>query len=1254
MFVVKRKFVMQRSAAHFAVLMAAAGASWVGLADAQTDIEKPLPNVLLVVDTSGSMEYKAEANPGTGAFEYPVCNPGDATLPNDTSRWIDLLQVMTGSYVNYSCYKQDRGTSSFRDEFGLPGAAYPYDFGYDTPYHRALSNNCIIGPGVLPGALAPYDFPEHTVNTFQFFAPTNVVRPTDLSLHQGCANWLQRSDGMLDIYKGRLRFGLMTFDTHPDPGTGVTGSPPAATNQSGVDGAWSYFSGNTPSVGRPPDCTASMQQEVGARNAAAPPWEGRMVAFGPQNADPTDAERRAEWIEQVLLSTRPYGATPLAGQMNDARYFLWQDSSTDPVSGTGPFGPKDDELWIKPNCRRTVMIVLSDGEPNLDLRPFCEGTGNLNINGTVYNGVCPFPKPKETAYTLAHDAPTISQRVETFVIGFAMTHVRPIGSTVDIPCAELTEEHCQENPDDRSIQACCNLNEIAVSGTLPGNEARSAYFPQNRQELRDVFNRILGTVDHVTTRSAPAFSTVAGAGVKGQSFTASFEPSVGGIWEGSLTRRRTVCDNAQALTELPKDTSEGDDFTANLNSGSGPARALLTVYGEVPGTEGLSLRPYAGTNSLFVDGITNLDADITAALSPTALVSTVSPQVMNVSTADCSLVNTDIACAQAIMRWGLGLPNSEGAVRHSLMGGIYNSSPRIVAGPPGEFLRDEGYRRFTEQMEAAQRSTVLYTSTVDGFLHAFKVAPYSAVAGEQVNSMENNELWAFIPPAVLPVFKAQFPNTPAIMLDGQPVIADVPAMTVGNTILLQRTAPVAQAGEGTFRTILVQGFGVGQVDGGYFALDVTEPDLKLGGGGGPKFLWQVTRDDVGHRLFGNGGTPLITTLALDMTGSGDAVNTPVAVLPGGNLGTPIVNTTVTAGPRGVVEPGQDYDPRDTINNYADAAESRSLTIVRLDTGEILRTFRTADTTIAVAPSRITTVDIPSPMVGTPVAYPPEITATANRIFVGDRDGRLWRLDVASAQPSQWTLEIFFDAFFGEAPNRGQPIETPPVLSTDPEGNVVVAYSTGSQRVQPTPPGTLNRVVSLTDKFNSSSNKFDAHLNWSYDMGCSTDGCGSADPPQYPGERVTGRMSLFGGALYFATGIPGTETPTVCSQQQYRLFGMDYREPLTTGVLTDGGKGKLPSEDDPEFLVAAYAPEDGVVFGSTLERSPSCFDTQTVASDAHFGSGTRTRVSSITPGPYNLTFQIGGRPQQQEVTIERKVLSPPRKLARISSWATIFE
>jgi len=1231
---------------------------------AQTDVERPLPNVLLLVDSSGSMEYKAEANTN-GDFEYPICNPGEPNLPNENSRWIDLLSVMTGTFVNYSCFAQARNTSLFRDEFGLPGAYNPYDFGYDTPYHRAISNGCIIGPGVSPGASSPYDFPARAVNTFTFSQPSTVLRPTDLTAHAGCPNWSQRPDGVLDIYKGRLRFGLMTFDSHPDEGRGLTGEdPPAVNNQSGVEGIWSYYGGNrdqtngpSASTGYPPDCSSPMMQEVGARNAAAPPWEGRMVAFGDENADPADAERRADWIQQILLSTRPYGATPLAGQLHDAKYFLWQDDTTDPISGVGKFGPKDDDLWQRDGCRRTVIIVLSDGEPNLDLRPDCDlpGVGVPPLIAPIH-GYCPFKKPAEIAHSLAHDNDNLS--VETFVIGFAMTHVLPVRSpalTQPIPCAELimegTNSDCDNpaNADNRSLQACCELNRIAMNGTS-GTELRKAEFPQNRQELRDVFNRILANMGSATTRSAPAFSTVSGAGVPGMQFSASFMPTLGGIWQGSLLRRRTICNDALATTELEPDINSGDDFAANLESSAGAPRKLYTVLGQVPGTEGLSLRPNAGQVSGFSDGLQDLQAEQTDGLSPDDLAAEMTPTVMNVAATDCTEVNSDTACAQAIMRWGVGLLNADNEQRVSRLGGIYNSSPKIVAGPPQEFLPDESYRRFTQEMATQARSTMLYVSTVDGFLHAFKVAPFSA-DGDRVDSQENNELWSFIPPAVLPAFKAQYPNTPAILLDGEPVIADVPSMIVqaggDEVILLQRTETVAQNGEGSFRTILVQGFGVGQVEGGYFALDVTTPDLD---DGGPRFLWQLTRDNQGRRLFGNGGTPLITTLALNVGQT--VVNTPVAVLPGGNSGSAVA----TVGPN---EPmmdvlGSSFDQRPQVNSYTDAVEARSLTIVRLDTGEIVRTFRAPGSNITVATNKITPVNITSPIVGQPAAYPQEMNTVADRIFVGDRDGRLWRVDVASSDPGEWDMKIFFDAFSGMPINAGQPIETQPVVSIDTDGNVVVAASTGSQRVGPLPPERpLNRVVSLTDMFDVDANEFETKVNWIYTLGCPTSGCGQTDPPTYAAERVTGRMNLFAGALYFATGIPGTDSPAVCSQQQYRLFGMDYLEPLNAN-REEGGLGKLPSVSDPNFLVVARDAADGVVFGSTLERSPSCFTTQTVSSDAYFGSGNRTRINSINPGSFSLTFQIGGQANQQQVEIQRTALAPPRKFSRISSWATIFE
>jgi type IV pilus assembly protein PilY1 len=663
------------------------------------------------------------------------------------------------------------------------------------------------------------------------------------------------------------------------------------------------------------------------------------------------------------------------------------------------------------------------------------------------------------------------------------------------------------------------------------------------------------------------------------------------------------------------------------------------------------LRPEV-VGSTLADGILNLRATMTSPLSPASFASNLSPQVLNVNIGDCAVTrSSESACALAIMRWGVGLTNTEGANRgNSVMGGIFNSSPRIVTGPPGEFIRDEAYRRYAEEMRSIARSTVLYAPTVDGFLHAFKVASY---AGDVGLSEENNEMWSFVPPAVLPVFKTQFPNTPAVLLDGQPVIAEVPAMISSGRTLLQRTPEVAQAGEGTYRTILVQNFGVGQVDGGYYALDITKPDLD---DGGPRFLWQLTRDDVGHRLFGNGGTPLIATIALKV--GPDVINTPVAILPGGNLGSPGARVTLSPSSLMEVHDETTYHSRRDLRAYSGAEEARSLTIVRLDTGEILRSFRVSGSAAVLDSSKVQIVDITSPIVGKPVAYPDQLTSNANRVYVGDRDGRLWRVDLSSSDPANWTMKVFFDAFFDKSWDEGQPVETPPLVSTNTAGEVVVAFSPGSQRVQPTPDGTINRVISLTDRFDTANNTFIAHVNWTYDMGCEISGCGSHDPAHITGERVTGPMSLFDGILYFATGIPGTDTPTVCSQPKYRLFGMHYTDPATPAP-DNGGVAGLPgppstNPNDPPPLVQASDPQDGVVFGSTLTQTPSCFETQIVASDTAFGSGTRTRMTNITPGPFKLTFQVGARANQQDVPLQEIILQPPRSVTRISSWAAIFE
>ncbi|HEY3594791.1 MAG TPA: hypothetical protein VGL13_12995, partial [Polyangiaceae bacterium] len=69
-------------------------------ASAQIDTNPPLQNVMMLVDTSGSMEFQADGTKVT-------CDNVDASLTGETkgtsnkSRWTQLVEVLTGDVQDY-------------------------------------------------------------------------------------------------------------------------------------------------------------------------------------------------------------------------------------------------------------------------------------------------------------------------------------------------------------------------------------------------------------------------------------------------------------------------------------------------------------------------------------------------------------------------------------------------------------------------------------------------------------------------------------------------------------------------------------------------------------------------------------------------------------------------------------------------------------------------------------------------------------------------------------------------------------------------------------------------------------------------------------------------------------------------------------------------------------------------------------------------------------------------------------------------
>lgn len=1197
---------------------------------------------MFIVDTSGSMEYKA------GSTSYPACYPTGAGT-SERSRWVDLVEVLTGRITNYRCQSVDRKSTAFQTEYALPDGSKPPDANYRNPYHRPMSGTCQIGPTV--GAPSP-------TNAFSWLSPS--YHPY---LAAGTCNFLQSPDGLIDSLGDVLRFGLMTFDTLPDPATGYMSGSYGPQYSSGAEGAWSYFVSSAAS-GHPVDCMTAQTLEVGVRNGSAPPWEGRLIPFGNPNASATDNANRHNQIEQVLLSSRPYGATPIAGALDDARAYFWEDDSADPITpilkyapNGAPGSPSGGDPYAKGGCRDQYIILLTDGEPNLDMRKDCEG---VTSNPSGRDGLCPFDKPERIAYEMATE--TVKPKVQTYVVGFAAD---TYGGSQD--CSALTPADfdtpggkCDTMPNDKALQTCCTLHRIAYNG---GTE--KAYFADDVSTLRTSLSEIFSKVSTVTSSAtqpvrSPGVGTRDNSGSIAYRLLTSYATTTSGLWQGAIERMRWTCETG-VPKEQERDPDKGDDFSANA-ARTLDQRKFYTFEPALSGTlyhAERSLRPNLpastddGAGDLSGQQIVGQGSSFVTAVQPGAY----RPDVSVGST--CAGL-TETGCRDRVMNWMLGFNNGTTELRTSVIGDVMHSTPVIVDRPNAP-LSDETYEAFAQTNNG--RPMMAYTSSNDGMLHGFLLSP-NIDADRPTTPDQNNEVFAFFPPAVLPLLQSQYPKSRQKLLDGIPVVADVVASDGGANptyypFALERNATGAESADAssTWRTILVQGFGGAHA--GYYAIDITSPKVD-----GPKFLWQLTTDEAGNPLFGqSSGTPIITTVFI----GGKEVA--VAVLPGGYGGAPVGVSCTRAGTWDNIP--SDYTPRsqvhcyefDKTNNGVTGDDTttyigaRSLTIVRLDSGQIIKTFRRSVQDMPLAPAvngPVIPTLLDSPITGVPAAYPAGPGAVADRIFVGDQDGGLWRVDVSKPDPANWEMDLFFDSFSKHpdviapitAAIAGRPIATAPVLSIDQRGQITVAFSTGDQTLS----GDEDEeqyVWSLREVQNAAGTGFIPSVNWYEEL------------PD--GEHVLGPMRLVGETLYYSTWGPPADMAAACEGGVSRIWGVHYLTPANAASIGLGGLGKLSLMEGTPPAPVTYRsttlPTGTLVFGVSVEFVPTCFDTSQ-PSDAYLG-GTRTQLKTPSPPQMQLVFQTGTTDTTKQdlnfkTGFETLALAPPPNASTVESWAAILE
>ncbi len=326
------------------------------------DIRNIRPHVILLVDTSGSMERKPNCICSTPACLecIPVCGAGTY----EQNRWSVVAQALTGEFTPYECNSDLRIGGIYVGE---------YDEGYFLPH---------------------------------------IQLPQEIPAYGGS----QSANGVLDTYIERIKFGLMTFDS-----VGTLSDRPPLVSQAdfllapfpaestGTKGMYSYGPDRPYSF---PGALTTFMLNSGARSAAAD--EGGLVSVGADSTASmatTNAAIQATVLGDSGLGKnplRPYGATPTAGLVTDLQFFLQTDP--DILEKTADPGPGDPYY----GCRPRSAVLITDGFPNGDMRgnPVnCQDLGN-----PVGPTGCPFEEVADTVSAMI----STGDLDKFYVIGFAL------------------------------------------------------------------------------------------------------------------------------------------------------------------------------------------------------------------------------------------------------------------------------------------------------------------------------------------------------------------------------------------------------------------------------------------------------------------------------------------------------------------------------------------------------------------------------------------------------------------------------------------------------------------------------------------------------------------------------------------------------------------------------------------------------------------------------------------------------------------
>ncbi|UCD83261.1 MAG: hypothetical protein JSU92_08010, partial [Deltaproteobacteria bacterium] len=543
----------------------------------------------------------------------------------------------------------------------------------------------------------------------------------------------------------------------------------------------------------------------------------------------------------------------------------------------------------------------------------------------------------------------------------------------------------------------------------------------------------------------------------------------------------------------------------------------------------------------------------------------------------------------------------------------------ISTNPPSAFRHSE---------EIMLRPRMLVAGANDGMLHCFNVGNAIDYESGEADNPEScyredlkdieyikfddgtgEEMWAFIPPNLLPKLKDMISGH-QYYVDGTPVVADDwidqdPFTHLNN----ENMNPERRKKE--WRTVVI----TGEREGGkhYFALDITYPngDPDDGSYSWPKFLWEFTDPKMGFAWS--------------------------EALHGGEYGRILLRDGSNNIDRWVAMMGGGLSPRDENDLDLEPNTGNTFFVVDIATGK--KIWEYSYNPLAVDDRKYMTYDISS--TPTPVIYnfvdPNSVLNDPKDwfiywVYVGDLGGRMWKLalnqgldenrlipgdfDGTNIEVTGWSGEIFFQADTTTASD--QPIYFRPSYLAGVDKKLWIYFGTGDRnnpssltdsqgrdissrfygimdfgdesdgsRIQPALPFHETNLTDITSPAAFPSNDHTQYNGQGWYIRLA--GQEAYDFENHEAEKVMAKSDAFWGRVYFTTYTPPGVIDDLCAPGiggAARLYVLGYESGAARGSFPGGERSIDTGTGIPSPVIVTAQYVDGEIVLRALVATSS--------------------------------------------------------------------